>query len=400
MRILALTNLYPNPYQPHRAPFNRHQLRLLAARHAVRVISPIAWTDELAARRRGMAPLRRDRPTSCDGLTVDHPRYFFTPRVGRGWYGHFYLASVWRTFRRVAAEFRPDLVFAPWAYPDGWAAVQLARRLGRPAVLQVHGSDVLQLGRFPARRRRTVAATRAADGVVAVSEDLASHLTAFGVAPERIRVIYDGVDRSLFCPGSQADARTRVGLAAGEPVVLFIGNLVPVKAVDVLIEACARLAAEKSPVRLVVIGQGPLRSDLEALARTRGIGGRVRFLGALPQSSLPDWYRAADVFALPSHSEGVPNVLLEASAAGTPWVASAVGGIPEIARLGRSRLAPPNAPAAVARAIRETLAGPELPPSTGPRSRQEAVLELEQFLWQCSVRAPAAVAAPVLLGTV
>ncbi|MFL5342200.1 MAG: hypothetical protein ACJ8F7_18800, partial [Gemmataceae bacterium] len=122
MRILTMTNLYPNPYQPLRAPFNRHQMRLFAQRHSVRVISPIAWTDEFAARLHGVTRLSAERQWTLDGLTVDHPRYYFTPRFGRRWYGPFYVASVQRTFVRVAAEFRPDLVFAPWAYPDGWAA--------------------------------------------------------------------------------------------------------------------------------------------------------------------------------------------------------------------------------------------------------------------------------------
>jgi glycosyltransferase involved in cell wall biosynthesis len=381
-----MTNLYPNPYQPLRAPFNRHQMRLLARRHAVRIINPIAWTDELAARRRGPIALPASRQQTLDGLTVDHPRYFFTPRMGRRWYGQFYLASVRRTFHRVAAEFRPDLVFAPWAYPDGWAAVRLARQQGVPAVLQVHGSDILLLEQFPARKRRTVEATRAADGVVAVSKDIATHLIGLGVSPERIRVIHDGVDLSIFHPGPKAAARTQVGIAAGQPVVLFIGNLVPVKAVDVLLSACALLSAEQFPVRLIAIGQGPLREALEYQANELGLGSLVRFTGAMPQNQLAGWYRAADLFVLPSHSEGVPNVLLEASACRTPWVATAVGGIPEIAKLGDSRLVPPNSPPALAQAIRDSLCNGSGLQLTGPRSRDEAVAELEEFLSECLAR--------------
>jgi glycosyltransferase involved in cell wall biosynthesis len=383
MRVLALTNLYPNPFQPHLAPFNRHKLRRLGERHPVRVVSPIAWTDELAARRRGVAPLPPGRRVTFDGLSVDHPRYFFTPRVARDWYGHFYLTSARRTLQRVAAEFRPDIIFAPWAYPDGWAAVRFARGLAVPAVVQVLGSDVLLLDQFPGRKRRTLEALRSADGVVAVSEDLARHLVANGVQRDRIRVIYDAADPTVFYPGRREEASQRVGVARCDPVVLFIGNLVPVKAVDVLIDAVARLADERFPVSLIVIGQGPLRSALEKQAAERGVGGRVHFTGAMPQSELPDWYRAADVFVLPSRSEGVPNVLLEATACGTPWVASRVGGIPEIAHPESSRLVPPNSPADLARAIRESLAlriGSASPCNV--RSPETAVDELEQFLAQ------------------
>ncbi len=181
MRILAMTNLYPNLYQPHRATFNRHQFRILGQQHAVHVIAPIAWTDELKARRAGASPLPPTRRVTHDGLTIDHPRYVFPPKLARRWYGHFYLASVKKTFRQVVREFMPELIFTPWAYPDGWAAVRLAGAAGCPVILQVHGSDILLLDQVPGRRRRTVEAVKAADGVVAVSHDLAGHLVRMGV---------------------------------------------------------------------------------------------------------------------------------------------------------------------------------------------------------------------------
>jgi glycosyltransferase involved in cell wall biosynthesis len=100
---------------------------------------------------------------------------------------------------------------------------------------------------------------------------------------------------------------------------------------------------------------------------------------------LADWYRAADLFVLPSRSEGVPNVLLEASACGCPWVASRVGGISEIAHLGQSRLVPPDDPHALAAAIRDSLGRP---PGTlvPPRGWDATVDEMEQLLRQVTDR--------------
>src|SRR5207248_1113815 len=115
-------------------------------------------------------------------------------------------------FRRRVARFRPDLIYATWAYPDGWATVRMARRVGLPVVIQVHGSDVLVTTRHAKRRELTFDALRAADGVVAVSQDLADRALAEGVRPERVRVVYGGVDPALFHPGPQADARRRLGL--------------------------------------------------------------------------------------------------------------------------------------------------------------------------------------------
>ncbi len=112
MRVLALTNLYPNPYQPNRATFNRQILRHLAGHHPVAVIAPLAWTDEWAARRRRSEPVPSGRRVTCDGITVDHPRYLYPPKVLRSWYGHFFRRSVRASFDRALTEFRPDLVFA------------------------------------------------------------------------------------------------------------------------------------------------------------------------------------------------------------------------------------------------------------------------------------------------
>jgi glycosyltransferase involved in cell wall biosynthesis len=377
MRVLTLTNLYPNPFQPQRATFNRHQIRALSGEHDVRVIAPIAWTDELAARRAGQAALPPGRRTEWDGVPVRYPRVWFVPRMLRGWYGRFYHGSVRRAFRRAAAELRPDVVFATWAYPDGWAAVRLARGAGVPVVLKVHGSDILQLGQYPARRRGTVEALRGADRVVAVSRDLARNVIELGADPKRVHLIYNGVDQGVFRPGDQGAARRKLGLDPVRPALLYVGNLFPVKGPDVLIEACARLAAGGVDFDLHVVGRGPLRPQLERQAAERGVGDRVRFHGVVAHERLPDWFRAATALVLPSRSEGVPNVLLEAAACGTPFVASAVGGVPEVSHLGSGRLAPPGDAAGLADALRALLADPPRPGAAGGgRSHADAAREL------------------------
>lgn len=382
MRILGLTNLYPNPWQPHRAPFNRHQFRLLGEQFPVRVIAPVAWTDELAARRRGGPVLPPGRRATHDGLPVEHPRYYFPPRVLRGWYGHCYRESVRAAFRRAVEEFRPDVVHAPWAYPDGWAAVQLGHAAGLPVVVQVHGSDVRLLDRFPGRRRRTEEALRAADGVIAVSQDLADTVVRTGVDPDRVLVVYDGIDPDVFHPGSRLAARNRLGLEPHGKRLLFIGNFYPVKGVDVLLQACHRLRQRGLAFEVDLVGQGPQGDALRALVRRLGLEGTVGFRGSMPQAELADWYRAADVFVLPSHSEGVPNVLLEAMACHTPYVATNVGGIPEIHVPEVGRLVPPNDPAGLAEVLAEELAGPARDPHRwpAPRRRTEAVAEVAGFL--------------------
>lgn len=395
MRVLALTNLYPTPYHPTRAPFNRHQFRLLAERHPVRVIAPVLWTDELAARRQGKGRLPAGRRVELDGLTVDHPRYWYTPKLLRGQYGRFFRWSVQATFARAVREFRPDLVFAPWAYPDGWAAVKLAREAGLPAVVQVHGSDVRQLDEYPDRTDGTAAALRRADGVIAVSQDLADRIVGMGVDRERVRVVVDGVDQKVFRPGDQAAARQQLGLAEGVQHLLSVGNLVPVKGMDVLVAACGRLPADPArPWQLNVVGGGPEAARLAAQAGSAGIADKVRFHGIRPHGELPAWYHAADLFVLASRSEGVPNVILEAAACRVGIVATRVGGVPEVAHLGATTLVPPEDPAAMASAIAGALARPPAFPADGPRDRREAVADAAAFLEEVVGRTPAGTSHP------
>lgn len=380
MRILALTNLYPSPIQPQRASFNRHQFRLLAQQHPMRVIAPTLWLEEWnIARKKGLR-IPSGRQLVNEGMRVDHPRYWYTPKMLRGLYGHFYRESVRASFRRAVAEFSPDIVFAPWAYPDGWAATELARSHGLPVVIQVHGSDVRQLDQFTGRIDGTRRAMRQADGVIAVSADLGRRVIDLGADPDRVRVILDGVDKSMFCPGDRSHALRLLGLAPATRHLLFVGNLVEVKAVDVLLRACAALAETRSDWHLHLIGEGPLRAQLARLADALGISSKVTFHGSLAHEALPGWFRAADLLVLPSRSEGVPNVLLEASACHTPYIASDVGGIPEICGLGASRLVQPGQVQALAEAIGDCLASPPSQPAVGPRDRSDAAADAGRFL--------------------
>lgn len=379
MRILALTNLYPNPLQPHRGAFNRQQFRALAERHEVRVIAPIAWTDERSARRAGGAALPAERRVECDGLQVAHPRYLFTPKLLRGQYGKMFCWSIASAFQSAIKEFRPELVLAAWAYPDGWAAVELGHRAGLPVIVKVHGSDILTLAKTPGRERGTAEAMSKADAVIAVSQDLATKVTEMGADPANVSVVYDGIDASRFHPGPREEARRLLDVPVDEPMILFVGNLVPVKGVDVLIAACAKLKEAGRAFRCYLIGQGPLKATFEQQIAAASLTDQVTLVGPVLHAKLPDWFRAADVFVLPSHSEGVPCVLLEAAGCQTPFVASRVGGIPEIAHLNNGRLVPPGDPQLLSEAIADILdsAKPRDPKDAYKRSHDDAAREIE-----------------------
>jgi glycosyltransferase involved in cell wall biosynthesis len=251
--------------------------------------------------------------------------------------------------------FQPQVVLGSFGYPDAWAAVKLARGANLPVVAKVHGSDVLLLSGRDARSRQTIDALISADAVIAVGRQLADRTVELGIDPGVMHVIYNGVDEKLFYPGSADAAREKLNLS-GDPLVLFVGNLAPGKGLNVLIDACALLRDRGTGFQCRVIGQGPLRNVLSRQIQKAALERHVHLHGPCKLEQLPDWYRAAHLLVLPSFSEGIPNVILEAQACGRPVVASRVGGIPEI--LNDDSLVPPNDPRLLADAIERTIHKP------------------------------------------
>jgi glycosyltransferase involved in cell wall biosynthesis len=265
--------------------------------------------------------------------------------------------SVARTVRGTLAGFSPDCILGYWAHPDGAVALRIARSLGVPSLIISGGSDVMLLTRQGRRRRGVVQALQEADAVVTVSQSLHGRVVELGVDPKKVHVVSQGLDRELFHPGDQEEARKRLGLPSRDKVLVYVGNLLPVKGLEVLLAACAALREGGTVVRLYVVGEGPLRKSLESQSAALSLSGMVTFVGARLQHQLPDWYRAADLTVLSSWSEGLPNVLRESLACGTPFVATRVGGVPEIAGCGaHNRLVPAGDPAAFAEALAAALA--------------------------------------------
>jgi teichuronic acid biosynthesis glycosyltransferase TuaC len=195
-----------------------------------------------------------------------------------------------------------------------------------------------------------------------------------------------GIDTDRFRPRDRSEARRRLGLPGDRPVLAWVGRLVPVKGIDVLLDACARLS--DTPFHLALVGDGPLRTALEARARASGLAEKVAFVGARDHSELADWYSAADWTLLPSRSEGLPNVLRESLSCGTPFIASDVGGISEIVGDSGSRLVPAEDPAALAGAIRAAVTGPVPRPALRPESWADSAAVLVEILDELRSRAP------------
>ncbi len=320
MRVLCLSRLFPNPAKPNFAAFNRQQFAALAERADVHVIAPIAMQERVRLK-------KKDLNQWCDHhhRNVSYPTYFYSPGVLRGHHGRMLARSIRATWRRVVARFKPDCVFATWAFPDVWAASQLAAADHLPVFAKVHGSDVHSIS-DPGVIHGALAGLKTCQQVFSVSNDLRAQLIDMGLPADRISTVYNGVDRDHFRPLSKSRCRSELGIEAGTLVLAFVGNLVPIKQVDQIINAFADVPVEDK--LLLLTGSGPLQEALQQQANARGLA--ARFLGSQPHRKLPTIINAADALVLYSAREGVPNVLLEAMSCGTPVIAGRVGGVPEV----------------------------------------------------------------------
>ena len=197
-----------------------------------------------------------------------------------------------------------------------------------------------------------VEAARAAGGLLAVSEGLKRDMTGLGIPADKVKVHYTGIDLDRFLPLDRAREKARLGIEG--PLIVTPGALIERKGQKLAIEALARLP----DATLLMAGDGPDRKALERQAQKLGVAGRARFLGSRPHEEMPRLLAAADVMLLPSRSEGLANVWVEALACGTPVVTCQAGSAGEaIDRPAAGRMVE-REPGELAAAVRALLATP------------------------------------------
>ncbi len=274
-----------------------------------------------------------------------------------------HLPTAARLILRLLRE-RPQIVNIHFASPSALYFVALAPWLGYRVVVTCHGSDILRP--LPEDAPYLAQVIGGADAVTAVSDDIAAQLVDEGLAP-RIApvVIANGVDTHFWHPGPPRQA------GDGDRLLVAVGRLERVKGFDVLIGACAALARRGCRARLVIIGEGSQHESLVQQVARLGVQDMVHFAGRRSPEDIRAYLHEADLFVLPSRSEGMPLALMEAMATGTPAVAADVGGVADTAGNG-ARLVPPDDPEALAEAVADLLGDPDARAALGKKARARA----------------------------
>jgi glycosyltransferase involved in cell wall biosynthesis len=304
-----------------------------------------------------------DRGDEVWVLTYPHPqmRDFNGIQVQSAWAppvkglrGLFFSVSSFFKLIRVVRNQKLDLIHAHYILPPGLIAVLVGSLMGIRTAVTVHGSDLFILAQKPLLKQITRWVLKKADYVMVVSEALDRKVQELGISPQKVKLTPNAVDVERFSPDNQLPPD--VQLDSQKTTLLFVGNLVPQKGVKYLLEAKKILDNTLEPTgadsdfELIIVGDGPLRKDLERQVRDYDIKSVV-FLGERRDVELI--MPSTDLFILPSISEGFPITILESLASGIPVVATRVGGVEEIESGSVMMVVEPGQPEALAQAIKQ-----------------------------------------------
>ncbi|MDR3051356.1 MAG: glycosyltransferase [Oscillospiraceae bacterium] len=349
MRILMLIHRLADN-SPYCFYVHEQAKALAAAGHRVSVIAPVPSLPGYALLRPQAAAIAKTTPRRAvvDGIPVAYPRFPALGNAGvRALGGR---AMAWAALPEACRQHRVepfDLIHAHMLPVEGHAALLMGRRLGIPAVVTVHGTDVLRC--FPRNRRpgaRNRRLCRDAHALTAVS-----HLLAGRLSPWRgtvVPVVPNGVDLSLIPPVTRNLPRR----------ILTGGTLKARKCMHTTLDAFLALAPDFTDATLTIFGEGPDRASLEAKIAQRGMAGRVTLTGGLPHEQVLALMAQSDAFVMPSYAEGYGIVYIEAMAAGCIAVGSVGEGIADLIRDGENGFLVPAADAqSLIPVMRRLLAG-------------------------------------------
>lgn len=330
-RILSLASVFPRPGEPRFGLFVARRLEHLARLAPVEAVVPVPWLEVSGLHPR--VPRLGGPSTLVRGaLTVHYRRWLYPPGLGV-WHPAWMAAQLLPLLRRLRGRFAFDVIDAHFGYPEGAAALRLARRLDVPFTVTLRGAELIH-ARSPRRRAQMAEAFGHAAAVIAVSSELRDLALSLGADPSRAAVIGNGVDTGVFHPRPREEARRRLRMDPSRLHILSVGWLVMEKGHHRIAALLPRLHAAGLRADLWIVGEAgrgeDARAEILRSVSQHGLEGHVHLPGAVPPETLAEYMSACDIFCLASLREGWPNVVQEALACGAPVVATRVGAVPDL----------------------------------------------------------------------
>ena len=334
MKILTFTSLFPNSLQPNNAIFIKNRIYHVQKHFPVelKVVAPVPYFPKIkVANKKWSIFAHIPKEEYIDGIKVYHPRYIVTPKVGMSLYGVSMFLGTLPTIKRIYKNFPFDIIDSHFIYPDGFAAILLAKYFKKPVILSARGTDINLYPKFPLIKKLIQYTLNECSLIISVCSFLKEIMIKLGIPAKKIYVIPNGIDPKNFFFIEKSKAREKLKIDKNDKILLSVGALIECKGYHILLDALNILQLKnKLNFKTCIIGEGEWREKLEKKIKKYNLNNKVFLIGLVPNKELVWWYNAADIFFLGSSREGWPNVINEALACGLPVIATKVNGIPEI----------------------------------------------------------------------
>ncbi|MDE0582099.1 glycosyltransferase [Planococcus sp. A6] len=328
--ILVITNSYPNASNMNSGIFVHEQLKVAKDYgYSITVINPVFEFPFLS---QGGMPSYKNSD-HIDGIDIYYPKYVLIPKkMGYNFTVNSYIKAVINCYYSENIN-KPDLIHSHWATPAGIAGVELANMLSIPLLTTLRGSDIYT---YPNKSKKakeyTNTVLKSSEKVFCVSEALKNKVKEDYNLDVNLDVLYNGIDIDSFVKNEKSVQAIKDTLKFNEKekIILFVGRLIKEKGVWELVKSIEVLSKNEKNIRLIMIGNGKEQKSLKKYVEKNGLGKYIHFPGKVPYKELKDWYNASEILVLPSYSEGLPNVVVEALGCETAVIATDVGGNGEI----------------------------------------------------------------------
>jgi glycosyltransferase involved in cell wall biosynthesis len=339
IRILVIANMYP-PFMG--GDFIHVQVKeLINIGCNINVIVPVAYFPR-RLRFNSKWSFYADCPEKdiVDSVPVYYPRYI---RLPGKWFHSFSCFSQYlglrKTVRAIMKEFNPHIIHAHSATVPGYVGLMLGRKYNLPLICTLHGSDIYVYPNYDLLSMYiTQKIISEADQLLTVSDALKIEANNIAKPRKEIHVIYNGCNSNTFVYNEEArrHVRTVLGISEHANVLIFIGRIEKDKGVFELLDSFKRLHSQHSDLHLIFVGHCAGSNPLDMISPSSKLSERIHVIGNQPHGEIYKYLSSADILILPSYSEGLPMVVLEAMACSLPVIATRVGGIPEAVAEGKS----------------------------------------------------------------
>ncbi len=326
MNLLVISNTFPNHEDTYVGSiFIKEQIKYLKNYFDnIYVISPAPYGIEYRRK-------TKHEYYEFDNVKVYFPKYFNFPPF-YFWNRYFWIYFEMKTIKKLIAmeKMKFDLIHAHYTWPNGAVAIEMKKEFNVPVVITEHTS--LTFRKVIEKKDPIYIKTwKACDAIIRVRKGDICNIIELGIAKEKIYYGPNGYGEGFLQFEEKSAIRKRLNLPVNKKIILNVGNLYSeVKGHKYLLEAMVEILKKRKDVFCIIVGEGKLRNNLENLILQLGLEKYVKLVGSKPYSEIPLWMNAADLFVLPSLSEGNPTVMFEALGSCLPFVGTRVGGVTEI----------------------------------------------------------------------